>query len=162
MLRYLPRYVRSVFQEVPGEVSLLLPLVGCGNTCLNCHSPHLNDEINSVHLDFDMVTALLSHYTYVSCLLFFGGNQFDTDLLILLKKIREEYPHLKLALYTGVNFINDSLLFYLDYYKIGEYREELGGLDKKTTNQRMYKVQRQSGKITELKDITYEFQKGNL
>ena len=50
-----------------------------------------------------------------------------------------------------------------DYIKIGSYREELGPLTSKTTNQRMYKIEyvhNEDGSFSyEFKDITKKFWK---
>ena len=54
--------------------------------------------------------------------------------------------------------ISDKIdLFRLDYLKIGHYDEELGGLDKETTNQRLYKVICEDKDGNSLHDITPMF-----
>ena len=60
----------------------------------------------------------------------------------------------KTALYTGSDDIPPAYIMeHLDYLKVGAYKEEFGGLQSRSTNQRMFTVQR--GKID--KDITSQF-----
>ena len=72
----------------------------------------------------------------------------------MLHHIRETY-HVKTCLYSGSDALNElsELLAELDYIKIGRYQKEFGGLNSKTTNQRMYEIK--DGKISD--DITYKF-----
>ena len=52
---------------------------------------------------------------------------------------------------------------WFDYIKLGHYDEELGGLNKETTNQRLYKITHEvledGVKKLEFKDITHLFWK---
>ena len=47
--------------------------------------------------------------------------------------------NLKTAIYSGLDILSPELLALLDYYKLGKYIKELGGLSKETTNQKLYK-----------------------
>jgi hypothetical protein len=79
-------------------------------------------------------------------------------LLELLIKVNRH--KLKTALYTGVDKLSHlgiRILGNLYYCKIGHYDDALGGLDKPTTNQRMFKWNWENSKWD---DITYRFQKG--
>ena len=74
-----------------------------------------------------------------------------------LKKIKIcKQFEFKVALYSGYELweLDPKLVGMLDYIKCGSYIEELGGLDKKGTNQRLWK--RVDG---ELVDITAEMQR---
>ena len=67
--------------------------------------------------------------------------------------------NLKVCLYTGlmleeIRQTKNQLLEVLDYIKVGRWIEELGGLNKKTTNQRLYRI-----KDGQLEDITNVFYK---
>jgi anaerobic ribonucleoside-triphosphate reductase activating protein len=87
-----------------------------------------------------------------------GGDQNVSELTNLSMIVRRH--NLKVALYSGLDDDGISLVpLYkrFDYIKIGHYNQDLGGLDKTTTNQRMYKWN--SAKC-EWDDITYRFQKG--
>jgi len=63
--------------------------------------------------------------------------------------------------YSGKENLSSEIdLNYFDYIKIGPYKEELGGLDKPTTNQRLYAYNPAYSDFTidkSWKDITYKF-----
>lgn len=58
-----------------------------------------------------------------------------TELLVIAKSF-----NLKTAMYTGLDVLEPELVNLLDYYKLGKYDKQLGGLSSATTNQRLYKV----------------------
>ena len=69
------------------------------------------------------------------------GGDNDRDLLnAILIILKHEHPELKLGWYTGLNNYNQINLNYLDYVKVGPYIKELGGLNNRNTNQRIYKI----------------------
>jgi anaerobic ribonucleoside-triphosphate reductase activating protein len=81
-----------------------------------------------------------------------GGDSNPGDINGLAAVIRYQ-TNLKVAWYSGRQYIPEGLnLSYFDYIKIGPYIPKLGGLDKETTNQIMYKVD--NGNLI---DITYRF-----
>lgn len=143
-----------VLQEVPDEISLAFNVSGCPVKCRGCHSKYLW-EYNGELLSEDIDKWLNKYQEYVTCVCFMGGNQNLTelkDLCILCHK-----RGLKTCLYTGYALdkeLQDFACSYLNYLKVGEYRDECGGLNKKTTNQRMYKIY-----DNKLIDITYVFQR---
>jgi hypothetical protein len=62
-------------------------------------------------------------------------------------------------MYAGADSIfqiKNEVVGLLDYIKIGSYKEDLGGLDNPTTNQKMYKVNK-SNNYYMLEDITHKF-----
>ena len=46
---------------------------------------------------------------------------------------------LKVALYSGHNYMEPAIMDEVSYYKIGPYMPEFGPLNQLTTNQRFYK-----------------------
>lgn len=82
-----------------------------------------------------------------------GGDAFYDDIAQLIKTMRLKFPNLKWAMYSGRSVMNEELSQLLDYYKIGPFIPKYGPLNKKTTNQRMYK--KVDGQWI---DITYRFQ----
>lgn len=133
-----------VLQEVPGEVSLAFSISNCPLRCLYCHSPQLRTDIGTP-LTVDQLQAELDScrsphtgmYT-VTCVLFFGGDQHEPELLTLLEYCRKQ--NLRTCLYTGHTDVSNSLKSQLDYLKVGPYVDYLGALDKSTTNQRFYRL----------------------
>lgn len=143
-----------VFQEIPNEVSLAINISGCPYRCKDCHSKYLW-EYGGEYIYKELRQLIEKHLYFITCVCFMGGDQNKPELIQLCEMVKSY--NLKTCLYTG----NDDLAAfsdfydYLDYIKIGSYHKELGGLDHKTTNQKMYTIS--NGKIED--DITYLFQK---
>ena len=146
-----------VFQEVPDEVTLAINISGCPHKCEGCHSKYLWGYDG--HYVMDDLSDLIKQYTgLITCVCFMGGDQ-NLEELSLLALMVNKY-NLKSALYTGVSDISREQKIVhamFDYVKIGPYIEEFGGLDKPTTNQRMYRQINKPSDIWE--DITYRFWK---
>lgn len=127
-----------VMQEVPNEISLAINISGCPYKCKGCHSVYLWDYVGNYLID--EIDNLLNKYkNLISCVCFMGGDQNQDELLCCLYRAKER--NLKTCLYTGnddISSIRKEVIKNLDYIKIGRYIEELGGLDCKTTNQRMF------------------------
>lgn len=142
-----------VFQEVPNEVSLAINISGCPYKCRGCHSEYLW-EYKGRFVNDDLDTIISKNAFIITCVCFMGGDQNQNELKLHLKHIKDFYK-LKTCLYTGLNNVKElnTLLKYLDYIKFGEYNEKLGGLDKITTNQKMFTVN--NGYLE--KDITSSF-----
>ena len=82
-----------------------------------------------------------------------GGDSAPEWIATLAFKMGREFPNLKIAWYSGRQYIPESFpIIYFDYIKIGPYIPELGGLDSENTNQIMYKIE-----DDKLIDITYRF-----
>lgn len=137
-----------VLQEVPDEISLAFNITGCPWRCEGCHSKNLWEDTGRV-LDDDIYNIIDEHRDEISCVLFMGGDHERGEILSLIDRLRFLYPGLKIAMYTGDDNPPKSIWDAVDYLKVGHYVEELGGLDKKTTNQRMYKISHIHKDITE-------------
>lgn len=67
-----------------------------------------------------------------------GGDQAPNTISWLAKCVKEDYPKLKVAWYSGKQEIDQNLYTeYFDYIKLGPYIENLGPLNSPTTNQRL-------------------------
>ena len=124
-------------QEVPNEVSLAINISGCPYRCKGCHSKYLW-EYSGNYLSDDIEDILDKYSDLITCICFMGGDQNTKELIGLIQKIKTK--NLKVCLYTGASLedINEELLSLLDYIKVGIFVEELGGLNNKNTNQKMY------------------------
>lgn len=123
------------FQEVPDEVSLTLLISNCPRRCKNCHSPELREDIGE-ELTADVLKDLINkNLKHITCVCFLGGEQHPEEITKLFREIRANYPGMKIALYTGADFVPNGIASYLDYVKLGPYIEEYGPLTSKTTNQ---------------------------
>lgn len=132
-----------VMQEVPNEISLAINISGCPYKCKGCHSQHLWNYVGRYLID-DIDDLLNKYDNLISCVCFMGGDQNQDDLLYCINKAKEK--NYNVCLYTGaddINSIDERIINKLDYIKIGRYIDELGGLDSKTTNQRMYDLKNQ-------------------
>ena len=134
------KYVDIVFQEVPDEVSLAISISGCPNRCIGCHSVELRDP-SGTPLTLDAIIAEVGDRSdSITCILFMGGDSDQKEVLRLAELTKIEYPHLKIAWYSGSNSIPPEAVSILDYIKIGPYNKDAGPLKSKTTNQHMYKI----------------------
>ncbi len=127
-----------VMQEVPDEISLAINISGCPYKCKGCHSKYLWDY-NGNYLIDDIDTLLNKYDGLITCVCFMGGDQNPKELLECIKKSKGK--NMKTCLYTGcdsLESINESIIVELDYIKIGRFIEEIGGLDNKNTNQKMF------------------------
>lgn len=128
-----------VFSEIPDEITLAINISNCTHNCVGCHSPELRKDIGSL-LDFKAVDELLAKNGGVTCFLLLGEGNDEKSLKELISYVKEKYPELKVGLYSGRKAIDDSFYWNkLDYLKIGPYIPEYGPLNKKTTNQRLFK-----------------------
>ncbi|MBR1928257.1 MAG: anaerobic ribonucleoside-triphosphate reductase activating protein [Paludibacteraceae bacterium] len=142
-----------VFQEIPDETTLAINLSLCPNRCIGCHSPQLWEDIGQVLTENEIEKLLDKYGSAITCVSLMGGDN-DTQAVNQLA----EYIHnrsKRTAWYSGKTEISKDIdLKNFDYIKIGPYIEKYGGLDKPTTNQRLYKIENQ-----ELQDITYKMHK---
>lgn len=144
-----------VFQEVPDEVTLAVNISNCPCRCPGCHSKYLWGDVGD-ELTHELLEKMIIKYdNAITCIAFMGGDATINDLNDLAIYLKNIHPNLKVAWYSGKTLISSALKKeYFDYIKIGPYIEHLGALNKKTTNQRMYK---RYGK--EWQDITFRFWK---
>ena len=143
MIKYISQAL--TFSEVPDEASLCLNITNCQYRCPGCHSPYLQQDTGRDLLE--SLPVLLQKYgSDITCVCFMGEGNDPQALVACLQMVREH--GLKTCLYTGGSGLPLNVsLHYLDYLKIGPYIAERGGLDKPTTNQRMYRIERNmSGK----------------
>ena len=145
-----------VFREIPNKVTLAINLSGCPFKCKGCHSSYLREDIGE-KLDFETIDTLIQKYAGIECVCFMGGDAFIEELNLLVKHVKSKH-NLLVGWYSGRDTLSieqPHLINYLDYLKIGSYKEELGPLDSVTTNQRLYKINH----VNEFYDITKQLQK---
>ncbi|MBR4482849.1 MAG: anaerobic ribonucleoside-triphosphate reductase activating protein, partial [Paludibacteraceae bacterium] len=76
----------------------------------------------------------------ITCVCFMGGDAEPLSVCHLAEHIRTEYPHIKVAWYSGRQRIPSHIdKSKFDYIKIGPYLAHLGSLKSRTTNQHLYK-----------------------
>lgn len=123
-----------VWQEVPGETSLVYTLTGCPVGCKGCHSVNTWPVGSGTPLLPEYFSARLTQYQgLISCVLFLGGEWQPSALLTLLRLSKAQ--GLKNCLYTGLEKVPHELRQELDYLKTGPWIAARGGLDNPDTNQ---------------------------
>lgn len=154
MLKYVDTKV--VFRELPDEITLAINLSGCPCHCQGCHSPYLADNIGT-KLSSAQLDILVAINIGITAICLMGGDASPKEVEQLTKYIKSEYSKLKVGWYSGRDVLpNDIDLTAFDYVKIGHYDERYGALNKKTTNQRVYKVKK-GATNAELEDVTSWF-----
>lgn len=154
MIKYVETAV--TFSEIPDEITLAINISNCPCFCKNCHSSYLAEDIGE-ELNSHSLKELIDNNKGITCVSFMGGDSNPDNVNILAEFIRARYPKLKIAWYSGRQELSKDIeLINFDFIKLGPYIEELGPLNSKTTNQRMYKVICIDDEY-ELKDITDRF-----
>lgn len=138
MLRFSDSQI--VFEEVRDEISLSYSISGCPLRCKGCHSSFTWDAKYGELLTKEKLISDLNNNPHISCVLFYGGEWNTPYLMELIDTIKAR--SLKVCLYTGLEYnqVSKWLLDRLDYIKVGEYIEALGGLSSPNTNQRFIKL----------------------
>ena len=147
MLKYIPSLTDTVIEEIPHRVTLAVEISNCRGNCPGCHSPFLRDDIGE-ELTPAIVDKLIADNYGINCFLFLGEGNDSDALLKLARHIKEAYPGIDTAVYSGREKVDDSFSAFFDFIKVGPYIEALGPLNNPNTNQRLY---------YHGKDITSEF-----
>lgn len=129
-----------VFREIPDETTLAINISGCPCHCPGCHSSYLADDVGE-ELTYESLMNMVNGNIGITCISFMGGDANPSYINHLAELLRDSESSLRIAWYSGRQELSDKVdLKNFDYIKLGPYIEELGGLDKKTTNQVLYKV----------------------
>ena len=110
---------------------------------------NIGEELTTLVLD-----KLVKKNSGITCVLFMGGDA-DKEYL---KELASHITKLKLFVgwYSGEDELDiEEYKSYFDYIKVGSYKKELGPLNKRTTNQRLYRIRDRKF----IDDITYRFWK---
>ena len=137
MIKYIPELSDVVFEEIPDRVSLAVEITNCRGTCPGCHSPFLKLDIGK-ELTPEDIDKLIEENFGVNCFLFMGEGNDLQALLSLCAYLKKRFPQLETGLYSGREEIEKELFAAFDYVKLGPYVQELGPLNERTTNQRLY------------------------
>ena len=137
------------FAEVPNKCAVFLELGDCKRRCKGCHTPELckpmtDEDCMTVEKCVEIVDSFLDDGA--NAIVVLGGTDCHSftleSLQGLLDKLSEYAP---LCLYSGSDDTKTMLDFARDsgctYVKVGSYKEECGGLQQPTTNQRFYKLE---------------------
>ena len=154
MLKYVPEDVSVTFAEIPDEINLCINISNCPHKCPWCHSSYLQTDCGD-ELTADIIDSLINKHRGITCVLFLGGDNDKHTLVSLAKHIKNNYDVLT-GWYSGESSLDMNYYgMYFDYIKIGPYIKELGPLNSKTTNQRLYFIDGNKLPV----DITSSFHK---
>lgn len=149
-----------VFQEVPGETTLVFNITGCLHKCPGCHSEYLWDYHGKLLKD-DLGKLLNKYDGLITTVCLMGGDQNIDELIETFRYIKSR--GLKTCLYTGLDDLDSlgatnmvNLLNTLDYYKTGHFDIVLGGLDSPCSNQKFYARRKYDN---EFEECSYKFWK---
>lgn len=150
---------KITFAEIPDEISLCINISNCPCLCKNCHSSYLAEDIGII-LTTSELKKIIDISKGISCVAFMGGDSNPAIISGLAYYIKNNYPNLKVAWYSGRQELSKDInLQDFDIIKLGPYIEELGPLNSKTTNQKYYEVKRNKLGEYYLEDKTYKFWK---
>ncbi len=137
MIKYVPELTDVVLEEIPDKVTLAVEISNCRGSCIGCHSPFLKQDIG-VELTPDAVDRLIADNFGVNCFLLLGEGKDPEALLRIAEHLRVHHPDLERAVYSGRPEVEPEIYAAFDYVKVGPYVAELGQLNERTTNQRLY------------------------
>ena len=128
-----------VFEEIPDEITLAINITNCPCHCKGCHSEFLWED-KGILLTSEELDLLIDKNDGITTVCFMGGDAEPQTIQDLAEYVHE-VKHLKVGWYSGRDSYYKNINFnYFDYIKLGHYDEDLGGLNKETTNQRLYKI----------------------
>ena len=137
MLKYVPELTDTVIEEIPDRVTLAVEISNCRGNCPGCHSPFLQEDIGE-ELTPAVIDKLVASNYGINCFLFLGEGRDSDALLALVRYIRNTYPNLEIAVYSGRAWVDEEFFQAFDFVKTGPYIETRGPLDNPNTNQRLY------------------------
>lgn len=154
-----------VFREIPGETTIAVNLANCPNNCKGCHSPELQEDIGEEFTE-NVMWDLIARYPNATCICLMGGDNDYKEVERLLTGYTAYMAHacpndrcLKTAWYSGRKELPKDMNWeYINFIKLGHYISAFGGLDKPTTNQRLYYITVDKYRDEPLMvDITHKF-----
>jgi anaerobic ribonucleoside-triphosphate reductase activating protein len=151
-----------VFEEIPDEITLAINITNCPCHCKGCHSEFLWED-KGILLTSEELDLLIDKNDGITTVCFMGGDA-EPEVINVLAEYVHEIKHLKVGWYSGRDSYYKNINFnYFDYIKLGHYDEDLGGLNKETTNQRLFKITHEKledgVKKLSFEDITSKFWK---
>mgnify|MGYP002677986315 CR=1 FL=1 len=153
MVKYDANSTMVCMSEIPDYISLGISITNCAGRCEGCHSPWLREDIGE-ELTEPVLDELIRKNEGINCVLFLGEGKDKERIFELGRYVRDKYPSLKTAIYSGRSNVEDEYYKVFDFIKIGSYNAKYGPLNKRTTNQILLEVDRDTGLI---KDITSRF-----
>lgn len=164
-------YLKIEHEDVCNGTGLrvVLWLSGCSHHCYNCQNPQTWNPDSGIPFDESAKQEIFNELSkdYISGITFSGGDPLHennlSEVLSLVKEIREKFPDKTIWLYTGYsiedivnfntkpysvvqqyfdidNFIRNGILIYVDVLVDGEYIDEQRDLSLKFRGSKNQKV----------------------
>lgn len=135
------------FAEIPDRMAVYIELGDCCLHCKGCHSPELCTPMTQGAELVDILEYVQSALDNgANAILVLGGtdcNHFKRETLIDMLQALSQLG--AVCLYSGSDDTKGiqqlASLGNCTWVKVGSYKEKLGGLQSKTTNQRFYKAE---------------------
>lgn len=127
------------FTEIPDEIAVYFEVGNCECRCKGCHSEYLWGDTGAKWMDAEDMLAYAERQAVADTIVLMGGlhNGVLKEDILYDFVVPFQLEGYKVGIYTGEEEA-PNWCYDLDYLKVGAYKEELGGLDKETTNQRFY------------------------
>ena len=111
-------------------------------------------------LNAEAIDCLMAeHGKGITCVCFMGGDAAPHEVVNLAAYIHRNYPQLKVAWYSGRQYIPPNVdKQQFDYIKVGPYIAHLGPLQSDLCNQHMFKRQTDGSFL----DITARFRRSSF
>lgn len=107
------------FAEFPDEVSFCVNVSGCPGQCPHCSEPWLREDVGTPMTD-ECLDFLLEKSFGCSNFGLLGGDA-DHEEVKRIAKYVHEHSSLKFGFYSGRDFLDLSLVPFVDFYKIGRW-----------------------------------------
>ncbi|EJT6164986.1 radical SAM protein [Clostridium perfringens] len=137
-------FISTSISDGPGIRSVLF-LQGCSIRCKNCHNKEAQNVGDGILYDIDQLIIYVKERCLNKKITISGGEPLEQyeSVKYLVKKLSEY--NFNICLYTGLTLekVNKDIFKYLNYIKVGEFREDLKDLKlafRGSSNQKIYKV----------------------
>lgn len=112
--------VATVFQEFPDCITLAVNISNCPGMCSQCSEPWLLDDVGD-ELTEEKIDELIAEHPDITVFGLMGGDSDHDDVVRIANYIHAKYPHIKVGMYSGREYMSTKLLNCLDLYKIGRW-----------------------------------------
>ena len=112
--------IAVTFSEFPDEIALCVNISGCPCHCSECSEPWLRPYVGTL-LTNEELDKLISEHADITLFGLMGGDSNYEDCIRITNYIHEKYPHLKVGIYSGRDWLDLELANVIDVYKIGRW-----------------------------------------
>lgn len=107
------------FSEFPDEIALCVNISGCPCDCSGCSEPWLKKDIGK-EMTSEVIQELLDSHPDCTVFGLMGGDSDHADIIRIAVYVHT-HSQMKVGFYSGRDFVDISLVPFVDYYKIGRW-----------------------------------------